>query len=96
MRSIYNGKVTDIIEDEFFGKCIVIEHQNNLKSYYYGLDNISVKKDEEITTETILGSAKNNEIESDKKTFLLEVYHNNKLVNPESVIGSKITDYNAN
>ena len=96
VRSIYNGKVTDIIEDEFFGKCIVIEHQNNLKSYYYGLDNISVKKDEEITTETILGSAKNNEIESDKKTFLLEVYHNNKLVNPESVIGSKITDYNAN
>ncbi len=96
VRSIYNGKVTDIIEDEFFGKCIVIEHQNNLKSYYYGLDNISVKKDEEITTETILGSAKNNEIESDKKTFLLEVYHNNKLVNPESVIGSKITDYNEN
>ena len=96
VRSIYNGKVTDIIEDEFFGKCIVIEHQNNLKSYYYGLDNISVKKDDEITTETILGSAKNNEIESDKKTFLLEVYHNNKLVNPESVIGSKITDYNEN
>ena len=96
VRSIFSGKVSDIIEDEFFGKCIVVEHQNNLKSYYYGLDDINVKKGDEISSETILGRAKNNEIENTKKTFLLEIYHNNELVNPESIIGTKITDYSEN
>ncbi len=96
VRSVFNGKVTDIIDDEFFGKCIIIEHNNKLRTYYYGLDNIEVKKDDEVTNETILGNAKNNEIMNDKKTFMLEVYLNNELKNPESIIGTKITDYNEN
>ena len=30
---------------------------------------------------------------NNKKTFLLEVYYNNELINPETFIGTKITDY---
>ena len=96
VRSVFNGKVTDITDDEFFGKCLVIEHNNKLRTYYYGLDNIQVKKDDEVTNETILGTAKNNEIMNDKKTFMFEVYLNNELKNPESIIGTKITDYDEN
>ena len=42
----------------------------------------------------MLGVSKNNEINNDKKTFLFEVYYNNKLLNPIKFIGTKITDYN--
>lgn len=96
VRAVFNGKVTDITDDEFFGKCLVIEHNNKLRTYYYGLDNIQVKKDDEVTSETILGTSKNNEIMNDKKTFMFEVYLNNELKNPESIIGTKITDYDEN
>ena len=37
--------------------------------------------------------SKTNEIMNNKKSFLLEVYHNNELINPESIVGTKITDY---
>lgn len=90
----FNGKVTDILDDEFFGKCIVIEHSSHLRTYYYGLSNVEVKVGDEVTVDTIIGTSKNNEIMNDKKTFLLEVYHNNELINPESFIGTNITNYN--
>ena len=31
IKTVFPGKVSDILDDEFFGKCIVIEHENNLK-----------------------------------------------------------------
>jgi len=91
--NVFEGKITEILEDEFFGKCIVVEHTNNLRTYYYGLDNIEVKVGDEITTGTILGVSKKNEIMNTKNSFLFEVYHNSELINPENFIGTKITDY---
>lgn len=93
VKTVFEGKVTEINENEFFGKVLVVEHTNSLKSYYYGLDNIEVSLGDEITSGTVLGMAKNNEIMNNKKSFLLEVYHNNELLNPEKIIGTKITDY---
>ncbi len=93
VKTIFAGKVTNIAEDEFFGKYIVIEHSNNLVTYYYGIDEIEVQIGDELTSGAVLGKSKNNEILNTKKSFLLEVYHNNELVNPEKVIGTKITDY---
>ena len=91
--SLFAGKVTDIINDEFFGKCVVIEHDNNLKSYYYGLEDIKVAIGNEINTNDLIGMSKNNEIMNNKKSFLLEVYHKNELINPQKVINTTITDY---
>lgn len=93
VKNVFAGKVTEIADDEFFGKYIVIEHNNNLRTYYYGIDNITVDVDEEIDTGTILGTSKNNAILNTKKSFLLEAYYNNELINPEKLIGTKITDY---
>lgn len=92
--TVFSGKVTDILEDEFFGKCVVVEHDSNIRTYYYGLDNIEVSVGDELTNKAVIGVSKNNEILSDKKSFLLEVYYNNELINPEEFIGNKITDYN--
>ena len=91
--NVFNGRVVEIMDDEFFGKCVVIEHTNNVKTYYYGLEEIEVAIGDELTSKAVIGVSKNNEIMNNKKTFLFEVYYNNKLINPESFIGTKITDY---
>ena len=91
--AIFAGQVIDIVEDEFFGKCIVIEHDNHLKTYYYGLDEIKITVGDEVANKEVIGISKNNTIMNSKKSFLLEVYHNNELINPEKFIGTKITDY---
>lgn len=91
--TVFNGKVTEIREDEFFGKCVVVTHTENLKTYYYGIDELEVSVNDELTTGAVIGISKKNEIQNNKNSFLLEVYHNNKLINPETFIGTKITDY---
>lgn len=90
----FNGKVTDILDDEFFGKYVVVEHTDTLRTYYYGLENIEVAVGDELTSGAVIGVSKNNEIMNTKKSFLFEVYHNNELINPETFIGTKVTDYN--
>lgn len=92
--SVFQGRVTEIIDDEFFGKCVVVEHTSNLRTYYYGLSEINVSVGDELISGTEIGMSNNNAIYNTKKTFLLEVYYNNELINPEKFIGSKITDYN--
>lgn len=94
VKSVFSGKVSEILDDEFFGKYVVIEHTSTFRTYYYGLEDIKVQVGDEITSGTILGMSKNNEIENSKKSFLFEVYHNNEHIDPETIIGTKITDYN--
>jgi len=93
VKTVFEGKVTDILDDEFFGKYIVVEHTNNLRTYYYGLEEILVKVGDELQSNTVLGTSKVNTIINNKNSFLLEVYYNNELIDPEDFIGSKITDY---
>ena len=93
VKSVFEGKVTEILEDEFFGQYVVVEHTNNLRTYYYGLEEIEVEVGDVLQSNTIIGISKTNTIISNKKSFLLEVYHNNELIDPEDFIGSKITDY---
>ena len=92
--TVFDGKVSEILDDEFFGKCVVIEHTSTLRTYYYGLENIEVKVGDELTSGAVIGVSKNNEIMNEKKSFLFEVYHNSELINPETFVGTKVTDYN--
>ncbi len=91
--SVSSGVIEAINNDEFFGSCVVVKHNDNLKTYYYGLDELEVSVGDEITSSAVLGVSKNNDIMNDKKSFLFEVYYNNELINPESFIGTNIKDY---
>ena len=93
VKTVYAGKVSEILDDEFFGKYVVVEHTSNLRTYYYGLEDIEVNVGDELTSGAVLGFSKVNEIMNNKNSFLLEVYHNNELINPEEFIGTKINDY---
>ena len=93
VKTVFAGKVAEILDDEFFGQYVVVEHTSNLRTYYYGLEDLEVEVGDELTTGAVIGMSKTNEIMNNKKSFLLEVYHNNELINPESIVGTKITDY---
>lgn len=89
----FDGKVTEIKDDEFFNKCVVIEHNNQLKTYYYGLQDITVAIGDELNKGDVIGVSSNNQIMNNKQSFLFEVYYNNNIMNPEKFISTKITDY---
>lgn len=93
VKSAYDGKVLDVKEDDILGSYVIVEHNSNLKTYYYGIENIEVSKDDEITEGTILGTSKENHIAQGKKSCLFEVYYKGETINPEKLINANIQDF---
>lgn len=93
VKNVYDGKVLEVKEDEILGSYVVIEHNTNLKTYYYGIDNIEVKQNEEVKEGTILGTSKENNISKGNKSCLFEVYYKGKTINPENLINGNIKDF---
>lgn len=93
VKNVYDGKVLEVKEDEILGSYVVIEHNSNLKTYYYGIDNIEVKQNEEVKEGTILGTSKENNISKGNKSCLFEVYYKGETINPEKIINGNIKDY---
>lgn len=93
VKSTYNGKVSSIEKDEIMGTYVVVEHNSNLKTYYYGLSDIEVSVGDEITTNTVLGISANNAILNNTTSCLFEVYYKGELINPERIINANIADF---
>lgn len=93
VKSTYNGKVSAIEKDEIMGTYVVVEHNSNLKTYYYGLSDIEVSVGDEITTNTVLGISANNAILNNTTSCLFEVYYKGELINPERIINANIADF---
>lgn len=72
VKSVSDGKIEDIIEDTMWGVCVVISHDNNYQSMYYGLKpNVPVKKGADIKLGDIVGYVGNTaEIEIAEESHL--------------------------
>ena len=80
----YDGKVTNIGKDDILGDYIEITHNTNLKTIYYSVKNINVKKDDEVKAGTIIAVSGDNLLEQESDNSLLfEVYYNGYTMNPE-------------
>lgn len=93
VKSVATGKVVKVEEDEIMGSYVVVEHNTNLKTYYYGLNDIEVKAGDEVTASTILGVSKENNVALEKKSCLFEVYYKGEVINPEKLINAKYSDF---
>ena len=93
VKSVYDGKVLEVKDDEILGTYVVIEHNANLKTYYYGIDNIEVKQNDEVKEGTSLGTSKENNISKGNKSCLFEAYYKGQTINPEKLINANIQDY---
>ena len=91
--SVYDGTVTNIDQDEILGNVVEITHNPNLKTVYYSLGEISVKKDDVIISGSIIGKSGDNLLDDESENCLLfEVYYNGNTINPEEFYTMNIND----
>lgn len=82
--SVLDGTVTNIFEDEILGNVVEITHNTNLKSLYYSLSEITVKKDDLVKSGQTIGKSGDNLLDDESENcLLLEVYYNGKTIDPE-------------
>lgn len=91
--AVLSGKVVEVKNNPLYGTFVVIEHDDNLQTYYYGLQNVEVTVGVEIQQGTKLGTSGTTEIDKEAGNHVfLKIQKNGKKLNPESLIGKKISE----
>ena len=93
IKASYDGKVTNVSQDDILGNYIEITHNENLKTVYYSLSEVIVKKDDVVLSGDVIGKSGTNKLNNDSKNSLLfEVYHNGVAIDPEDFYNMNIDD----
>ena len=91
--SAIDGKVTNVSKDEILGNFVEITHNPNLKTIYYSLSEVQVKKDDSVMSGDVLGKSGDNSLNGETENCLLfEVYHNGTAIDPEDFYNMSIED----
>ena len=89
----YDGTVTNVSTDEILGNVVEITHNPNLKTVYYSLGEVTVKKDDILKSGDIIGKSGDNLLEGEKdNSLLVEVYYNGNTIDPEDFYNMNIED----
>ena len=89
----YDGTVTNVSTDEILGNVVEITHNPNLKTVYYSLGEVTVKKDDILKSGDIIGKSGDNLLEGEKdNSLLVEVYYNGNTIDPEDFYNMNIKD----
>jgi len=75
-----DGIVLDIMDSTYQGKRVVVQHQNQYKTVYDGIEDVHVEEGQSITKGQELGTIQANEEMS--KLLFFEVWKDNTAVNP--------------
>ncbi len=88
-----DGKVTNVSKDEILGNFVEITHNPNLKTIYYSLSEVQVKKDDTVMSGDVLGKSGDNSLNGETENCLLfEVYHNGTAIDPEDFYNMSMED----
>lgn len=87
VRSIYNGTVTMITNVPSYGKVVIIQH-GDYRSVYANLEEVFVKRGDQVNVLHEIGSVKTNEHTGDTQLYF-QIYKNFNPVNPMSWIGGR-------
>ena len=91
--STFDGTVTNVSKDEILGNYVEITHNPNLKTIYYSLGEVTVKKDDTVVSGDVLGKSGDNSLNGESENCLLfEVYHNGTAIDPEDFYNMSIED----
>ena len=86
VKAVTDGKVKDIYKDDLYGNTVVMLH-GDIETYYCGLNDVSVKKNDEVKQGQKVGTIGDIPFECEDAPHLhLEMKKNNKLIEPLSVI----------
>lgn len=88
-----SGTVTEVANSPLFGNYVVVSTDNDIKTYYYGLSEVNVTKGSEIKQGEKIGVAGTTTVDQETGIHVyFQIQKAGKYLNPEKVIGSKITD----
>ena len=91
--SSFDGTVTNVSKDDILGNYVEITHNQNLKTIYYSLSDVQVKKDDVVITGDVIGKSGDNSLNGETENCLLfEVYHNGTTIDPEDFYNMNIED----
>ncbi|NMC56427.1 MAG: M23 family metallopeptidase [Eubacteriaceae bacterium] len=89
VKAVLDGKVEKIYDDAKLGKCVVINHGNNIKTVYGNLDaTVNVKEGQSVTKGTVIGKVGTTaKFEVDDAPHVhFEIWQNGKTVDPAKYI----------
>lgn len=93
IQAVMDGTVTKVTKDEILGNVVEITHNTNLKTVYYSLSEINVKKDDSVNAGTVIGKSGDNNLTGEKENCLLfEVYYNGSTMDPDDFYNMNIKD----
>ena len=88
--AMLGGTVTEVKEDAMFGKSVTVKTGEDLEITYQSLSQVSVKKDQVVNQNDVLGLAGENVYNKDLGIHLhVVVQKDGKLIDPATVIGMK-------
>ena len=91
--SAIQGTVTEVASSPLFGKYVVVTNEDEVSTYYYGLSDVCVEKGTKVLQGVKLGVAGTTTVDSETGIHVyFQIAKSGKFLNPEKVIGSKITD----
>ncbi len=91
--AVFSGKVVEIKENPLFGNYVVIEHDNDLKSYYYGLSEVCVTVGSSVNQKDKIGVSGTTEIDQEAGNHVyLKIEKAGSKINPETLVGKKISE----
>ena len=91
--SSFDGIVTNVATDDILGNYVEITHNPNLKTVYYSLGDVQVKKDDVVISGDVIGKSGDNKLNGETENCLLfEVYHNGIAIDPEDFYNMNIED----
>ena len=86
VKAVADGKVKDVIKHDLYGNTLIIMH-GDIETYYCGLNEINVKKNDEVKQSQKIGTVGNIPFESEDAVHLhLEMKKNDKYIDPLSII----------
>lgn len=91
--AVLSGKVVEVKDNPLYGTYVVVEHDNGITSFYYGLQNVTVSTSQEVEQGTKLGSSGTTEIDKEAGNHVfLKIQKDGKKLNPETLIGKKVSE----
>jgi len=91
---VLDGTVLNIKQDEILGNVVEIEHNSNLRTIYYSLDEVNIKVGDFLSQGEVVGLSGKNNISEGNYNLLFEVYYNGALINPEDFYNMDVATLN--
>ncbi len=88
-----SGKVIEVAKSPLFGNYVVVQTDDDIKTYYYGLSEVTVTKGTDVKQGEKLGIAGTSTVDQETGIHVyFQISKSGKFLNPEKVIGSKVTE----